>query len=90
MNLVKIFDLAKCSRNNVSCNADILTIDDARNKYKDCQHAVVNVLDGMPVWICKTIEDAKETVEEWQPYSYMPLEIVDLRKEQNYESNQSS
>lgn len=51
MNLVKIFDLVKCSRNNVSCNADILTIDDARNKYKDCQYAVVNVLDGMPVWI---------------------------------------
>ena len=36
MNLVKIFDLVKCSRNNVSCNADILTIDDARNKYKMC------------------------------------------------------
>lgn len=80
MSLAKIFDLLRCSRNNISCNADILTIKDARNKYKNCQYAVVNALDGIPVWICKTIEDAKEVVEEWQPYCYLPLLIVDLWK----------
>lgn len=40
MSLAKIFDLLRCSRNNISCNADILTIDDARNKYKDYQYAI--------------------------------------------------
>jgi hypothetical protein len=80
MSLAKIFNLLRCSRNNISCNADILTIEDARNKYKNCQYAVVNALDGIPVWICKTIEDAKEVVEEWQPYCYLPLLIVDLWK----------
>lgn len=80
MSLAKIFDLLRCSRNNISCNADILTIEDARNKYKNCQYAVVNALDGIPVWICKTIEGAKEVVEEWQPYCYLPLLIVDLWK----------
>lgn len=48
MSLAKIFDLLRCSRNNISCNADILTIEDARNKYKNCQYEVVNALDGMP------------------------------------------
>lgn len=80
MNLAKIFDLVKCIRNNISRNASILTIEDARNKYKDCQYAVVNALDGNPVWICKTIEDAKEIVEEWQPYHYVPFLIVNLWK----------
>lgn len=80
MNLAKIFDLVRCSRNNISCNANTLTLDDARNKYKDYQYAVVNALDGMPVWICKTIEDAKESIEEWQPCCYIPLSIVDLWK----------
>lgn len=80
MNLAKIFDLVRCSRNNISCNANTLTLDAARNKYKDYQYAVVNALDGMPVWICKTIEDAKETIEEWQPCCYIPLSIVDLWK----------
>lgn len=51
MNLTKIFDLVKCSRNSIPCNADILTI-----------------------------EDAKEIVEEWQPYCYIPLLIVNLWK----------
>lgn len=58
----------------------MLTIDDARDKYKDYQYAVVNALDGMPVWLCKTIEDAKETIEDWQPCCWTPLLIVDLRK----------
>ena len=49
MNLAKIFDLVKCSRNSIPCNADILTIEDVRNKYKDCQYAVVNALNGIPV-----------------------------------------
>lgn len=80
MSLAKIFDLLRCSRNNISCNADILTIDDARRKYADYQYAIVNALDGIPVWICKTIEDAKETVEEWQPCCYILLSIVDLWK----------
>ncbi len=66
--------------NNAKLSANILTIDDARDKYKDYQYAVVNVLDGMPVWLCKTIEDAKETIEDWQPYWWTPLSIVDLRK----------
>lgn len=83
MNLAKIFDLVKCIRNNISRNASILTIEDARNKYKDCQYAVVNALDGNPIWICKTIEDAKETVEECQPYYYVPLLIVNLCKRQH-------
>lgn len=78
MSLAKIFDLLRCSRNNISCNADILTIEDARNKYKNCQYEVVNALDSMPAWICKTIEDAKEIVEERKPYCYIPLLIVDL------------
>lgn len=82
MNLAKIFDLVKCIRNNISRNASILTIEDARNKYKDCQYAVVNALDGNPIWICKTIEDAKETVEECQPYYYVPLLSVNLWKKQ--------
>lgn len=30
MNLAKIFDLVKCSRNSIPCNADILTIEDAK------------------------------------------------------------
>ena len=80
MNLAKIFDLVKCSRNSIPCNANILTIEDARNKYPDCQYAVVNALNGIPVWICKTIEGAKETVEEWQPCCHIPLSIVDLWK----------
>nr|DAL13708.1 MAG TPA_asm: hypothetical protein [Bacteriophage sp.] len=80
MNLAKIFDLVKCSRNSIPCNADILTIEDARNKYKDYQYAVVNALNGIPVWICKTIEDARDTIEEWQPYYYIPLLIVNLWK----------
>ena len=80
MSLAKIFDLLRCSRNNISCNADILTIDNARSKYADYQYTIVNALDSTPVWICKTIEDAKEVVEEWQPYCYLPLLIVDLWK----------
>lgn len=80
MSLAKIFDLLRCSRNNILCNADILTIDDARSKYADYQYTIVNALDGMPAWICKTIEDSKENVEEWQPYCYIPLLIVDLWK----------
>ena len=35
MNLAKIFDLVKCIRNNISRNASILTIEDARNKKLD-------------------------------------------------------
>ena len=42
MNLAKIFDLVRCNRQYISCNADILTIDDARNKYADYQYAIVN------------------------------------------------
>ena len=80
MNLAKIFDLVRCSRNNISCDANTLTLDDARNKYKDYQYAIVNALNGIPVWICKTIEDAKEIVEEWQPYCCVPFLIVDLWK----------
>ena len=80
MNLAKIFDLVRCSRNNISCDANTLTLDDARNKYKDYQYAIVNALSGMPVWICKTIEDAKETIKEWQPYCSVPFLIVDLWK----------
>lgn len=78
MNLAKIFELVRCSRNNIVCNADILTIDDARSKYADYQYAIVNALNGTPVWICKTIEDARKTIEEWQPYCYIPFLIVDL------------
>ena len=85
MNLAKIFDLVRCSRNNISCNADILTIDDARRKYADYQYAIVNALDGIPVWICKTIEDAKVTIEEWQPCCCIPLLIVNLRGERHEE-----
>ena len=63
MSLAKIFDLMRCSRNNISCNADISTIDDARSKYADYQYAIVNALNGTPVCTCKTIEDAKVTIE---------------------------
>ena len=80
MNLAKIFDLVRCSQNNIPCNADILTIDDARRKYADYQYAIVNALDGIPVWICKTIEDARKNVEEWQSYCCVPFFIVDLWK----------
>lgn len=73
--------LRRCLK-SISCNGNILTIEDARNKYKDCQYAVVNALNGNPVWICKTIEDAKETVEEWQLYYYVPLLIVNLWKKE--------
>ena len=85
MNLVKNFALLRCCLKNISCNGNILTIEDARNKYKDCQYAVVNALNGNPVWICKTIEDAKETVKESQPYYYVPLLIVNLRKNEEKE-----
>lgn len=77
MNLNKILDLAK-GRKSVSCSANILTLDDARNEYKDYQYAVVNALDNIPVWVCKTLDEAKKTVELWQPYCSVPLLIVDL------------
>lgn len=80
MNLVKNFALLRCCLKNISCNGNILTIEDARNKYKDCQYAVVNALNGVPVWICKTIEDAKNIIEEYQPYCNLSLKIVDLWK----------
>lgn len=85
MNLVKNFSLLRCCLKNISCNGNILTIEDARNKYKDCQYVVVNALSGNPVWICKTIEDAKETVEESQLYDYVPLLIVNLWKNEEKE-----
>ena len=78
MSLAKIFDLLRCSRNNISCNADILTLDDVSNKYKDYQYVVVNALSGRPIWICKTIEDANETVECWKLHCCLPFLIVDL------------
>lgn len=90
MNLSKILDLVKNGRKNVSCGAYMLTFDDARNKYKDYQYAVVNALDGMPLWICKTLEDARDAVKTWQPYCCIMLDIIDLRKERNYEGNVKS
>lgn len=86
MNLSKILDLVKNGRKNVSCGADILTLEDARNEYKDYQYVVVNALDNMPVWLCKTLDDAKETVEEWQPYCCVPFLIVDLRRKEYEET----
>ena len=47
MNLAKIFDLVRCSRNNISCDANTLTLDDARRKYADYQYAIVNALNGI-------------------------------------------
>lgn len=82
MNLAKIFDLVKCSRNNISCNADILTVEDAKAMSDQFRYAVVNNKSGLPCYLCKTRDDAKESIDDIRRYccTSASYRIVDLWK----------
>ena len=55
-----------------------LSLDDARNKYKDYRYAVVKMSNNAPMWICKTIDDARGAIDSHQWCYSTPLLIVDL------------
>jgi hypothetical protein len=80
MSLAKIFDLLRCSRNNISCNADILTIEDAKAMSDQFRYAVVNNKSGLPCYLCRTCDDAKESIDDIRRYccTSASYKIVDL------------
>lgn len=80
MNLAKIFDLVKSSRNCITRNADILTVEDAKAMSDQFRYAVVNNKSGLPCYLCKTRDDAKESIDDIRRYccTSASYRIVDL------------
>lgn len=67
---------ARYNRNTKRRKPARLSLKEAKERYyPEYKYAVVNLeYDNYPLWICKNIEDAKETVK----YSCQSLYIVDL------------
>ena len=77
--MTRLLSRQKLSAMSIKINyQSMLSLDDARNKYKDCQYAVVEYPSNVPICICKTIEDAREVIETRRRCSYNMGYIVDL------------
>ena len=54
-----------------------ISLDEARNKYRDYRYALVDSLTDRPYCLCKTLEDAKAVLEN-EKINFLPLRIVKL------------
>ena len=72
------------------CIDSRMTLEEARKMSNEYPYAVVNVRTGKPICLCEDKESADMTFDEMWRCCYTTPLVVDLRKEQNYESNVKS
>lgn len=58
-----------------------LTLDKAKKIFPEYRYAVCDVATRYPVWLCNSIDDARETVEDMWKCSGAMCFIVDLQSD---------
>lgn len=67
-------------RNKRKRKSDLLTVEDAKAMSDQFRYAVVNNKSGLPCYLCKTRDDAKESIDDIRRYccTSASYRIVDL------------
>lgn len=67
--------IAKWNKNRKS---KLLSIGEVKKMYPEYRYAVCDMTTRYPVWLCDSIDDARETMEDMWKYSRMIGFIFDL------------
>ena len=67
-------------RNKRKRKSDLLTVEDAKAMSDQFRYAVINNKSGLPCYLCKTRDDAKESIDDIRHYccTSASYRIVDL------------
>lgn len=67
-------------RNKRKRKSDLLTVEDAKAMRDQFRYAVVNNKSGFPCYLCRTSDDAKESIDDIRRYccTSASYKIVDL------------